>query len=474
MSRKQWLVLIILGAVNLMVLCLLALAVTGVLESLLPTAPSTARSPLPTATPEPGIPPTWTPTATPTPFVAEAQVLPTSTPRPLTDEETALFDQVEQDVVALRALESNQDVPRYVLTELQLRRRLEARYEGEAMEDQLESLTVALAALGLVEPNVDLQGDLHDLLREQVMGYYDVEQDAIYMVSNADVTALPDQVLYAHEFAHALQDQSFDLAELGLGMTDQFYDYDDRLLALAALVEGDAEQVQTMYMEEVLTREEVVVVQQAYGRSSDARLNAAPRVLREAFLFPYTYGQDFVAALYDEGGWDVINGAFFAPPASSEQILHPERYLAGEQPVAVSLPPLADTLGEGWRAAYEGSVGEFILRIYLESRLEPEQAALAAEGWGGDRLAVYQNEGAGTSLMLFSLTWDTPEDAAEFRAAYLTWAEGRFEGPGDTETGRLTCWEDSDVLCVTWEGQMVSIVRGPDRGVIAPMIGMMP
>lgn len=474
MSRKQWLVLIILGAVNLMVLCLLALAVTGVLEGILPTAPSTASSPLPTATPEPRIPPTWTPTATPTPFVAEAQVLPTSTPRPLTDEETALFDQVEQDVVALRALESSQETSRYVLTELQLRRRIEARYEGEAIEEQLESLTVALAALHLVEPNIDLQGDLHALLREQVMGYYDVEQNAVYMVSNADLTALPDQVLYAHEFAHALQDQNFGLAELGLATTDQFYDYDDRLLALAALVEGDAEQVQTQYMEEVLTREEVVVVQQAYGRSSEARLNAAPRILREAFLFPYTHGQDFVAALYDEGGWDLVNGAYLAPPTSSEQILHPERYLAGEQPATVSLPPVTDTLGADWRVAYEGSVGEFVLRIYLESRLEPEQAALAAEGWGGDRLAVYQNDGAETPLMLFSLMWDTPEDAAEFRVAYLAWAEGRFDGPGDTETDSLTCWEDGDVLCVTWEGQMVSIVRGPDRGLIAPLIGMMP
>lgn len=474
MSRKQWLILIILGMVDLMVLCLLALAMTGVLEGLIPTAPSTARSPLPTANPEPEIPPTWTPTATPTPFVAEAQVLPTSTPRPLTGEETVLFDQVEQDVVALRQLELNQETSRYVLTELQLRRRLEARYEGEAIEDPLESLTAALAALDLVGPNVDLQGDLHALLREQVMGYYDVEQDAIYMVSNADVTTLPDQVLYAHEFAHALQDQSFGLAELGVGTTDQFYDYDDRLLALAALVEGDAEQVETRYMEEVLTREEVVVVQQAYGRSSDPRLNAAPRVLREAFLFPYTYGQDFVTALYDEGGWDLVNQAYFTLPVSSEQILHPERYLVGEEPVDVSLPPLGDALGEGWSPAYEGSVGEFILRIYLESRLEPEQAALAAEGWGGDRLAVYWNEGAGTSIMLFNLTWDTPEDAAEFRIAYLVWAEGRFDGPGETETSSRTCWEDGEVLCVTWEGQRVSIIRGPDRDVIAPVIDMVP
>jgi hypothetical protein len=474
MSRKQWLILIVLGGVNLMVLCLLGLAVTGVLEGLLPTAPSTASSPLPTATPVPEIPPTWTPIPTATPFVAEAQVLPTSTPRPLTGEEAALFDQVEEDVVTLRGLDLDASPSRQVLTELQLRRRLEARYQSDEMEGRFESLAYALAALDLVEPNIDLQNDLQGLLREQVTGYYNGEQDTVYMVNNADVTALPEQVSYAHQFTHALQDQHYDLTTLDVGTTDQFYDYGDRTLALAALVEGDAEQVQTQYMEEILTREEVIVVQQAYGRMSDARLNAVPPILREAFLFPSTYGREFVAALYEEGGWEMVDGAYLAPPTSSEQILHPERYLAGEQPVSVSLPPLTDTLGADWRMVYRGTVGEFTLQSYLDRYFEGEDAALATEGWGGDQLAVYHSEADGTSLMVLSTVWDTPDDAAEFRAAYVTGAESRFEGPGDTETDSLICWERGDFLCVTWEGQGVSIVQGPNRGIVAPVVGMVP
>ncbi|MGD1993097.1 MAG: hypothetical protein PVI59_07890, partial [Anaerolineae bacterium] len=224
MSRKQWLILVVLGASNLMVLCLLTLAMTGVLNDLLPAAPSTAGSPLPTATPKPEVPPTWTPRPTATPFVAEAQVLPTSTPRPLTEEEVALFDQVEQDVVSLRGLEVEQSVSRYVLTDLQLRRRIEARYQSEEMAAKLRPLPYALTALDLVEPNIDLQNVVQGILREQVVGYYDGEQDAIYMVGNTDITALPDQVLYAHEFTHALQDQRFDLASLGVGTTNQGYD----------------------------------------------------------------------------------------------------------------------------------------------------------------------------------------------------------------------------------------------------------
>lgn len=474
MSRKQWLILIVLGAINLVVLCMLALAVTGVLEGLLPQAPETASSPLPTATPEPSIPPTWTPLPTSTPFVAEAQVLPTSTPRPLDEEESVLFDQVEQNVIALRGLDANQATSRRVLTELQLRRRLEARYQGGEMEAEFRSMTHALAALDLVEPNIDLQGDLLGLLREQVSGYYDGKQDTVYLVSNADITALPDQVRYAHGFAHALQDQTFDLAGLDIEMTDQLYGWDDETLASAALVEGDAEWVQARYMEELLTSEEIVVVQQAYGRTSDARLNAVPRIIREAFLFPYTYGREFVAALYDEGGWELVDGAYLAPPTSSEQILHPERYLAGEQPEPVSLPPFTDTLGADWRMVYGGSVGEFTLRIYLERYLEPEAAILAAEGWGGDQLVVYRDDGAGTSLTVLSTMWDTAEDAVEFRAAYVTGAERRFEGVGETETDSLICWQDGEVLCITWQGQGVSIIRGPDRGVVAPVVGMVP
>ena len=49
------------------------------------------------------------------------------------------------------------------------------------------------------------------------------------------------------------------------------------------------------------------------------------------------------------GGWPAVDQAFGDLPQSTEQVLHPDVYARGEDPVAVDLPDdLAQTLGAGW------------------------------------------------------------------------------------------------------------------------------
>ena len=79
-------------------------------------------------------------------------------------------------------------------------------------------------------------------------------------------------------------------------------------------------------------------------------------------------------------------------PESTEQILHPEKYTAGEAPVAVTLPAdLATRLGTGWTVPLQDTFGEFQLGIWLrEAGVAGGDATAAAAGWGGDRLAVVE------------------------------------------------------------------------------------
>ena len=60
-------------------------------------------------------------------------------------------------------------------------------------------------------------------------------------------------------------------------------------------------------------------------------LERMPPILRESLLFPYTGGPSFVQRLQAQGGWDAVNAAFAKPPASTEQILHPEKYDAARR-----------------------------------------------------------------------------------------------------------------------------------------------
>jgi hypothetical protein len=145
-----------------------------------------------------------------------------------------------------------------------------------------------------------------------------------------------------------------------------------------------------------------------------------PAVLRESLLFPYTSGLQFVQGLQAAGGWQAVNDAFGKPPASTEQILHPAKYAAGEAPATVDLPnDLATRLGAGWKVGLEDTLGEFSLKVWLANAGGGKGAATAtaaSTGWGGDR-AVLLDGPNGMTAVAISTTWDTAADAAEFATA---------------------------------------------------------
>ena len=74
--------------------------------------------------------------------------------------------------------------------------------------------------------------------------------------------------------------------------------------------------------------------------------DAAPAVIRQSMLFPYEQGLRFVRTLYAQGGWDAVNDAYRDPPRSTEQLLHPERYLGDrDQPEKVEVADFAAARG---------------------------------------------------------------------------------------------------------------------------------
>jgi hypothetical protein len=149
-------------------------------------------------------------------------------------------------------------------------------------------------------------------------------------------------------------------------------------------------------------------------------LTDMPAVLRESLLFPYTSGLQFVQGLQATGGWTAVDDAFARPPASTEQVLHPDKYVANEAPLAVRLPKdLAARLGAGWKVGLEDTLGEFSLKVWLANAGGGKGAATSAPasaGWGGDRVALLDGPDGATAVAI-STTWDTPADAAEFATA---------------------------------------------------------
>src|SRR5690606_10616846 len=121
-----------------------------------------------------------------------------------------------------------------------LTKRLNAVYSDEEFAEQAN----ALSRLGLLPENYPLKDKLIALLGEQVAAFYDQHEHRLYMYDDALLESPMNQMILAHELMHAMQDQHHSLKALPLEEKRN----DDRAIAAAALIEGEATLVMSDFM----------------------------------------------------------------------------------------------------------------------------------------------------------------------------------------------------------------------------------
>lgn len=343
--------------------------------------------------------------------------------------------EVEKDASAVRGLTPTGDVPETFLNQTQMHDNLIKGLQEDYSREEAKQDTDEIWLLRLVsDRSVDLYQLQADLLSEQVLGYYDPKKKDLFVLNTGqgkDLDPSARQTL-AHEFTHALQDQRFDLQKL---LPDKSTD-DDRSLAIRALVEGDATLSGLSYAREYFTAQEKQQFLQENSSGSTNVLDKAPTYLRESLIFPYTAGPDFVNKLLQIDGFRAVDKALADPPTSSEQLMHPEKYInqPRDMPVHVTLQPLTDTLGTGWTMKDFGTTGEFDLKIQLQENgaADPEGGAA---GWGGGSYAYYANGDKG--LMLQKVVWDNAKEAAEYKTTLeQTFKRAQKDGSFYVDGGR--------------------------------------
>lgn len=379
----------------------------------------------------------------------------------------AIRAEVEANVVALRGLEPLAPITPVVLSRDALRDRLAADMAAEVTPDATRADVLELSAFDFLERDYDLYAAQLALHGDGILGYYDPDTAEFVVVNDGALLDAPAQWTHAHEFVHALQDQHYDLGAL----TDDAVNSEFQA-AVRALAEGEAELVQYLYLTEgsfFSDEETTAIIADAASAGSDD-LDSYPPVLISSLIFPYSGGSRFVEALYNEGGFAAIDAAWADPPRSTEHILHPERYLAGDAPQIVALNPLTDTLGVGWEQIADDILGEFFLREYLDQQLAASAAERLAEGWGGDRYAVYWNEATGGLVMALRLVWDTAQDATEFAADYPDYPAGLFGVVAQTQPDGSACWVRGEAICFLQSGAESWVVRAPDTATAAAVL----
>ena len=333
------------------------------------------------------------------------------------------LEQVASDVVEIRGLAPKSEVEYRFVTSDQLREMLVSDFEEEYPQEEARIDQEVYVLLDLMEQDEDLYTILIDVFSEQVIGFYDYDSGELYVVSDREELGPVEKVTFAHEYTHALQDQHFDLSSLPL----QEEDNSDLATAALSLTEGDAVLTQYNYMMSYLSADELEAVLEESQQVEMEQFEAAPRFISESLLATYLEGFNFVLEL---GGWEDINQAYADLPQSTEQILHPEKYLVRDEPQDVTMPDLESALGAGWAQLDSDVLGELSIRIYLETFVAQHVAEVAAEGWDGDRY-LYLKSAEGEKLLALRSTWDSDSDADEFFDAYISFVREKSDGAWD-------------------------------------------
>ncbi len=349
-------------------------------------------------------------------------------PDPEPDPETVVqtgdaeFDSVVAELAAYveaeRGLSFVEPVEVEVADDEEFSARLLEDFDEESEDIQLTDQ--ALTALGLIRPEVDLVAELRAFYDVGVLGFYDAETDEL-VVRGTDPTLYTQQTI-VHELVHALDDQHHDLDRPELDDAP-----DESSFGFAALVEGNARRVEEAWEAGLSADEQDRLLEEEYAYPAEAGLDFSdfPLVLVELVQAPYELGQPLVEEVLEESGPAGLEDAFAAPPVTSEQVIHPDTFLAGEAARDVAPPPADGEVTD------EGVFGELVLRLLLEGPLPSAEARRASAGWGGDWYVMWRE--GDRACIRADFAGDGPEDREELLEGLSTWAE---EHPRDRRVSR--------------------------------------
>ena len=381
-------------------------------------------------------------------------------------------------------------------------------------EDKYQALNAVMLKFGFSLFDDESEDDIIDDYTKGILGVYDDDDKKIYVVSSELYEELRDErydecdineiyisdpvyedwlmhnrpdIVLVHESLHALQDQHFDLWD----WHEKYRYNDDAHLAIKTMIEGQAEYVERKYLLEALKLPDFYAQYAIYGESWNLRDFAIFDERVEEYMdradssrgstcaedvsflwwlsnVPYMIGSDFINKVENDQGASQINSVFTHCPLSSEQILNTDKFFKEEtedRPTFINLPSFEDVMDrDAWRFIDYNSMGQ--LKLYLLCRdlyYDPlEICHPMAEGWDGDRYAVWRDEDDYILLAWFT-TWDTEDDAQEFYNFYREAWDNKGVSSGRSASGdnwrRILADEDSMYMEI--DGADVLIIEGP-------------
>ena len=335
----------------------------------------------------------------------------------------------------IRGLAIKHPVPCKLQDEAQVERYLRQAIEEKVPRVRIEQEGRAYQYLGAIPLDFKYFDGMIELYTSQLGGYYDPEKD--YYAMAAWMPAIMQMPIAVHELTHALQDQHFQLDK----MMDHKTASSDALVARSALVEGDATAVMMDYQRAMLGQEGIenipsvaeIMMQNIGSAMFSPGLHKAPPALQAMLIFPYVSGLRFVHELLRDGGYRRVDQVYKRPPATSEQILHPEKYASGELPnsgendarLAIEQLTAKKVELESEKPEYSDRFGEFFVATLLGTWIPSDKASSGSHGWNGDQALLFKQKN-GKEAFAWVTHWDSVADGEEFFNALRDGYEIRF------------------------------------------------
>lgn len=342
----------------------------------------------------------------------------------------ARVERLAVKIQKIRQLKLKRPVPIVMRTPGQVGRMLMAKLSRVYSDQQLQVDGTAGAMLGLYPSGVELKAETVKLMKTQVAALYDPRRNEMILINGSlkpGFFARAEQFLMhrdiardmilAHEFTHALQNQNFALEK----KLESFRHDGDRALALKSVAEGDATLAgfacvagrMDDSIADTLTNS-MATLPQLFA----ARTKGTPVGLSEPLIFQYSSGERFVADAYRKGGWKAVDELYAKPPESTQQIMHPALYFQNfTPPVSVAISGYRSLLSSGWKEIDNDTYGELLLKIILERGFGSRAPEVTiAKEWAGDRIVVLGRRHQVTAIWM--VVFRNRESAERFATLY--------------------------------------------------------
>ena len=417
----------------------------------------------PEVTPSPSTPTEEPATATPTPTGSPEVSFPEVTPFPPSLEER--LHRIRDRVAELRALAVNDQVVEGLLSRERLGQYIDENVAKLDQEErrEFEAFNIALRLVHMIGPEDDFLEAVAQFYSEGILGLYLFDEDRLVLIAEAPSIEAEDELTLAHEYVHSFQDGSFDTKRLEKLAEEEEDDSPTEYgTTISCLQEGDATLSSFLYAEEVYGPGWVQVIFPFSGEEEAAESEEVlPPAIERYLAFDYTECLSFVASLYREHGWEAVDNAYQNPPSTTEQILHPDKFLSGEDATSMVTVDLSRQLGRDWEKLDLSTFGEFDVYNYLLTILGEDKegaAAGAASGWGSGWISVYGVERVASIeaqdvLVHIALEWDSRADLLDFTTVYESVVEkvsnGNWQAQGDD--GPIRWQGEAEYGYVAWD-----------------------